>query len=369
MEYPQPIRHAKLLHCHVLKDLTLADDMDKVKFIISSIFHNAAMKYLVVKDGSDDNMIEQSWAEALSDLPNLHVHVSQKQMPRQDQGRFRSFAPRPRESSPFTTENIRDLIFGDPPLQVPPRQVLNFFDDFGDEWLAFDIETNCLIPYLGINSNAREQRQGQFGHQCGISLSMIETMRVIQLGWCFGNLSTNRFVTKTRLVSPDGFIITDDAIAKHHITNELVQNKGVALKTVLLEFLHDVVEILGRGGRLCAHQIEFDAGIIALEMERVGLESKSEMWSQAAAAGFCTLNPTVSKWSCELFFDYRHGTKYILGRSSPVALIDMVLAIIPHEFAKITSHHDAGTDAALTWQLIRELSRRASMFRGHIESQ
>ena len=370
MAYPQPIQDAKFLHCHVLTDLILVNDLDKVKFIIGAIFHNAAMKYLVVKDGCSDDAIEQSWAAGLAGLPNLHVHVLQKKMPKKPQqqhGRFQLLGSELRTGYIFTTENIRDLTYGDPPVQVPCRNVLDFFHEFGDEWLAFGIETHDLIPCPVGNGKVNEQRQGQFGHQCGIDQSTIEPVRIIQLGWCFGRISTNTFVTKTKLVSPDGFMIADDAVAKHHITNELIRNNGAPLET--REFLHDVIEIVGRDGRLCAHQIEFDASVIALEMERVGFGSKAEMWSQAAAAGFCTLNPTVSKWSCELFFDYRHGTKCILGRSSPVALIDMVLAIIPHEFPKITSHHDAGTDAALTWQLVRELSRRASMSRGHIESQ
>ena len=373
MAYPQPIRDAKFLHCHVLKDLSLANDLGKVKFIISSIFHNAAMKYLVVKESCGDNAIEHSWAAGLAGLPNLHVHVLQKKMPekpQQQHGRFQLLrGPEPKTGYIFTTENIRDLTYGDPPVQVPCRNVLDFFNDFGDEWLAFDIETHDLIPYPVGNSKVNEQRQGQFGHQCGIDQSMIEPMRIIQLGWCFGRISTNTFVTKSKLVSPDGFTIADDAVAKHHITNELVRNTGAPLKAVLGEFLHDVVEIIGRGGRLCAHQIEFDAGVIALGMERAGFGSKAEMWSQAAADGFCTLNPTVSNWSCDLFFDYRHGTKNLLGRNSPVALIDMVLAIIPHEFIKLAGHHDAGTDAELTWQLVHELSRRANMFSSHIGAQ
>ena len=372
MEYPQPIRHAKRLHCYVLNDLSLGQDIVKVKHIIETVFHNAAMKYLVIKDGCDINPVEQAWATNLASLSNLHFCVIQKQvpqLPQQPSGGFKLLRPQCVNKNIFTTDNIGDLTYGDPPVQAPPNNVMDFFENFGDEWLAFDIETHDLIPTANNGGKGRDQVQGQFGHQCGIDSSMMEPMRIIQLGWCFGNITANACITKTRLVIQDGVVVSDAAIAKHHITNERIRNERVPVKVVLHEFLHDVLDIVSRGGRICAHQIEFDAGVIALEMERYGFGTKSEMWSQAAFYGFCTLNPSVSKWSCDLFFEHRHGNKSLLGRSSPVGLTDMVMAIIPHEFSKIARHHDAGIDAELTWKLVRELGRRANMFRNHLEAQ
>ena len=372
MEYPQPIRHAKRLHCYLLNDLSLEQDIARVKNIIQTVFHNAAMKYLVIKDGCNINPVEQAWATGLASLSNLHLCVIQTQvpqLPRRSPGGFNLLRPQSVNKNMFTTDNIGDLTYGDPPVQSPSNDVMDFFENFGDEWLAFDIETHDLIPTANNGGKGHDQVQGQFGHQCGINPSMMEPMRIIQLGWCFGNITANTRVTKTRLVLQDGVVISDAAIAKHQITNERIRKDGVPIQVVLHEFLHDVLDIVGRGGRICAHQIEFDAGVIALEMERYGFGSKIEMWSQAACCGFCTLNPSVSKWSCDLFFDHRHGNKSLLGRSSPVGLTDMVMAIIPHEFPKIARHHDAGIDAELTWELVRELSHRVSMFRNHTEAQ
>ena len=369
MEYPQPIRHAKRLYCYVLNDLFLGRDIVRVKYIIDTVFHNAAMKYLVIKYGCDINPVEQAWATELASLSNLHIGVLQTQVPQlslQSSGGFKLQRPQRVNRNIFTTDNIGGLTYGDPPVQAPPNTVMEFFENFGDEWLAFDIETHDLIPTAYNGGTGRDQAQGQFGHQCGIDSSMMKSMRIIQLGWCFGNITANTSSTKTRLVLQDGVVISDSAIAKHHITNACIRNKGVPVKVVLHEFLQDVLDIVGRGGRICAHQIEFDAGVIGLEMERHGFGTKSELWSQAACCGFCTMNPSVSKWSCDLFFDHRHGNKSVLGRSSPVGLTDMVMAIIPHEFPKIARHHDAGIDAELTWELVRELSHRTNMFRNHV---
>ena len=117
--------------------------------------------------------------------------------------------------------------------------------------------------------------------------------------------------------------------------------------------------------RICAHQLGFDAGVVALEMARVGFDDYTqELWRNVVEDGFCTMCPTVSKWSCRDYFDHYHGVPNQLGRSSPVGLRDMAMTMVPSETLLINQHHDAEADATLTWKILRELHVRAGIFSG-----
>ena len=63
---------------------------------------------------------------------------------------------------------------------------------------------------------------------------------------------------KSRLVQPDGFEVSKKATGFHHIKDDVARSHGEPLRSVLQEFLADVLDITARGGRVVAHHLEFD---------------------------------------------------------------------------------------------------------------
>ena len=68
--------------------------------------------------------------------------------------------------------------------------------------------------------------------------------------------------TKAYFVRPDGFEVADKATNFHKFSHEHVECEGRPLADVLREFMVDVKTACAAGGRVAAHQLEFDAGVI-----------------------------------------------------------------------------------------------------------
>ncbi len=78
-------------------------------------------------------------------------------------------------------------------------------------------------------------------------------------------------IVKERLVQPTNFEISKKATDFHHITQQEAVTEGLPLEDVLREFMLDMVDLYHRGGRVVIHHLEFDASIIARELERANL--------------------------------------------------------------------------------------------------
>ena len=128
-----------------------------------------------------------------------------------------------------------------------------------------------------------------------------------------------------------------------------------------LRALLEEIHVLEKdGGRICAHQLEFDAGVILLEMRRVGLQSFEECFKRMAVNGFCTMNPEVTQWAChELVEQNRHHDA--LGFRMTVGLKDMVRALVPAARALVEQHHDAEVDARMAWLVLHALYGQARL--------
>lgn len=74
------------------------------------------------------------------------------------------------------------------------------------------------------------------------------------------------------VIKPDGFIISDESIAIHGITNEYANENGVNIKDVLTQFSIG----LKRCANMVAHNIEFDLNIIKSELHRYGFKESIE---------------------------------------------------------------------------------------------
>ena len=332
---------AKHKYYHFIKDMNIIQKPLLLHHILKTSFANLAMKCLVTPTSITASTTEK-WLSDLRTLPNLHFdHVAS------DDGDY---------ISSFDVD-IGSLNRGDPALPQPGKDVLLAVPEL-TYWLAFDVETHDMVPVTSM-----AWIQGRFGHQCRFQQAALEDLRMVQLGWCMHMPPSSDMVEKKYYITPDGFEISKLASSKHHITDECLRKSGRPLREVLAEFLLDVVRIIQCGGAICAHHLEFDGGIVAQELQRIGLLDKLEMWEHSVQQGICTMNPIVSRWSCELYFEVA-ATQSNFGRALPVGICNMMLALLPNDCGSILEHHDAGADARMVWKLLGELQRRLKQHRG-----
>ena len=250
-----------------------------------------------------------------------------------------------------------DLKLDDSRLPPPPTQTLSHFQRPCSMWLALDIETHELIPNTTLHQG---WVPGQFGHLCCINRDKLQDTRVVRIGWSIGRFDAcSSPLTKSLLVKPDGFVISDAAAAKHGVTTEKAAKFGSPIVRVLNVFLADLADVRRHSGRVCGHQLESGMGVIKHEMERAGLDNEREAWSTAATDGFCTMNPYITSWACaELVEHMRHDNS--MSHLRAISLNDMVRALLPGQLALLKQHHEAGADSRTTWLVLREMSRHAT---------
>ena len=221
-----------------------------------------------------------------------------------------------------------------------PQAVL---DRLGDPRIivGFDCETHDWL-----DNAERKGRIGQFGWYT--KNDDVHFSRIVQLGWVVAGPGNSReLVSKSSLIQPCGFQMSARATKCHGITHEAAMENGRALADVLEEFVRDASEACARGGRVCAHQLEFDAGLIDEELRRCGLPDLRKTWQQIARAGYCTMNPAVGRWLKECSGEDvgPETTKPIVGLTKTMRL----LGLCPDSLQQ--RHHDAEHDARMA-QLI-----------------
>ena len=146
-------------------------------------------------------------------------------------------------------------------------------------FIGIDIETHMLIP----KSASCQWRSDEFGLSTGVTEEGLSSLRMIQLGWAFGDKADA--VIKTKLIKPTDFTIECSATNIHHITHNEACENGVPIQEALHEFFEDVTVLVGKGYRLCAHHLGFDAGIILREFDRAGLHSCKLEWVSMVQRG------------------------------------------------------------------------------------
>ena len=103
---------------------------------------------------------------------------------------------------------------------------------------------------------------GSFGFTTTLSNNEFQYQRIIQLGYAVGDAGSQGYSTKKcSYVQPQGFEVSEKATNKcHGITQATVQQEGLPLRDVLVDFLKQASDVVESGGALVAHQLEFDAG-------------------------------------------------------------------------------------------------------------
>ena len=183
-----------------------------------------------------------------------------------------------------------------------------------------------------------------------LTKEVLAELRVVQIGWTFGTFGSAP-TTKERLVKPDGFEICDAATAKHGISHNIAASQGAPLVDCLRELLDDVSALKLQGGRVCSHNLEFDAGILVQEMNRCGLADLATLWAEAMEGGFCSMQANVGHWV------RRQAGLMDQERKTPMRLKDMVHLLLPEAPDLLEKHHSAGNDSHMHWLLGQKIAQ------------
>lgn len=222
-------------------------------------------------------------------------------------------------------------------------------------WISIDVETHDLAP-----RTERHWEDGRFGHlRRVVKLEHIRALRIVQVGLTFGDFDSGEApVTKTYLVKPEGFVISPSATKCHGITQAAALELGMEISEALRSMFADLKSVLDNGGRVCNHNLEFDAEIISCEMERAGMhEDDVAAFELAVHCGMCTMNPVLTKWCCEEFLRATSRYSEVGTNDVPVAMEELKRVLDVPTQASLQPAHDAGVDSRAVWLVLRELRR------------
>ena len=171
------------------------------------------------------------------------------------------------------------------PLSAPPADVLGGFDWTCGSWACISVVTNGKPK----PSRKHDWDSGKrFGHLCLLDgHEGEEELRIVQISWAVGTfeLGTDtggrpkKYVTK--LVRPSGFSIGSHVSENFGISQDRALAQGLPLNTVLEEMVKDVRYFLrATGGRICMHNLEYEARIVDAELRRAGVDHA--FWAEAS---------------------------------------------------------------------------------------
>ena len=271
--------------------------------------------------------------------------------------RFQLIRPLVQTKTARMVSKAVDLKLSGGRMPPPPTKTLSYFQQPCSMWLALDIETHELIPNTHLHQG---WVPGQFGHLCCITRDQLHDIRVVRIGWSIGRFDAcSAPLTKSLLVKPDGFVVSDAAAAKHGVTTEKAATFGSPIVRVLTVLLADLADVRLHSGRVCGHQLEFGMGVIKHEMERAGLDDELEVWSKAATDGLCTMNPDITSWACAELVEQTHQHTS-MSNVRAISLKDLVRTLLPAQLVLVNQHHEPGADSRMTWLVLREMFRHAT---------
>jgi DNA polymerase-3 subunit alpha len=93
--------------------------------------------------------------------------------------------------------------------------------------------------------------------------------RMVQIAWIIYDEAGKEIKRRNCIIKPEGFIIPQEAIDVHRITNEIANEKGEDLSEVLWEFTED----LKTNSFLIAHNISFDENVVGCEFFRKNVDN------------------------------------------------------------------------------------------------
>ena len=93
--------------------------------------------------------------------------------------------------------------------------------------------------------------------------------RMVQLAWIVYDEDWEELNRHDYIIKPEGYVIPQESIDVHRITNERANEEGHDLKTVLEIFTNE----LKRNSFLVAHNLSFDENVVGCEFVRKGVEN------------------------------------------------------------------------------------------------
>ena len=117
--------------------------------------------------------------------------------------------------------------------------------------------------------------------------------RMIQLAWLVTDEHGNILKRQSHIIYPQGFIITNEVENLTGITTSRAKSEGVNLRTVLNEFMDDLVD----AELVIGHNIDFDKHVLGCELYREGLDydelfKKESVCTMQRSTNFCAIpNP------------------------------------------------------------------------------
>jgi len=114
--------------------------------------------------------------------------------------------------------------------------------------------------------------------------------RVVQLGFVVSDAEGNVLQRFERCIS-DAPDCSAKATKYHGLTNEQLAREGIPIAEAMKQFGAELRKLDAEGGKLIAHDLDFDAGILVAELERLGDErtKNKELLRRLAKDGVCTL--------------------------------------------------------------------------------
>ena len=262
--------------------------------------------------------------------------------------KFKFTAP-PARPKPSPPPSARSLVLATASPKQPSEELRARIGDW--QLLAgIDVETH---GWTGVESVGG---LGQFGFYCVCPPAKL-LARIVQLGWVVGDVRGDP-VRKERIVKPCDFRVDEKAARFHGVSHERATSEGLPLAQVLEEFLDDMRAARAAGGRVISHHLEFDAGIIAREIDNAGLGSRRREWESFVRQGFCTMDPSVGRWlrECSGMQTAAEANRNIMKLSA------LVEALRPYGSWPRWVQHTAGDDAHIHFAIygaLLELLRRA----------
>lgn len=168
-----------------------------------------------------------------------------------------------------------------------------------------------------------------------------EWPHIVQIAWVLSDNEGNTLSSGSCIIKPEGFIIPNEAVAIHGITTERALQEGKPRKQVMRK----IQNLLCKAGYIVAHNLVFDANVVAAEMSRCGIHTDILYYN-----AFCTMVGTTDL--CKLSFPDETVPN---GHYKWPKLIELYEFLFGESF---TGSHDALTDVkAMTrcfWELFRK---------------
>ena len=140
-------------------------------------------------------------------------------------------------------------------------------------YFCFDTETTGLPVYTCKR-----------GYHNPKELDKYDTSRVVSISWIISSNELNIIEKASYFIKPDGYIIPEQSIKIHGITNEKANEDGVPIKLVL----DKLVSCLHLMKVVVAHNVHFDVNVLKSECYRYGYGDIAEILGKSIK--YCTMD-------------------------------------------------------------------------------